>query len=53
MTPATNAANNKKTLLTAASERWTLSFCIVLYLFDVVDTLLFEDLRLGCVGDAA
>jgi len=53
MTPATNAANNKTTLLTAASERWTLSFCIGLYLFDVVDTLLLEDLRLGCVGDAA
>ena len=53
MTPATNTANNKTTSLTAATERFTLSFCIVLYLLDVVDSLLLEDLKLGCVGDAA
>ena len=45
MTPATNTAINKATLLSAATERFTLSFCIVLYLLDVVDSLLLEDLR--------
>ena len=30
MAPATNMANNKTTMLTAATERWTMSFCIVL-----------------------
>ena len=53
MRPATNAANNKTTLLTAATERSTLSFCIVLHLLDVVDSVFLEDLRLGCVSDAA
>ena len=52
ITPATNTANNKTTLLTAATERSTLSFGIVLYLLEVVDSLLLEDLTLGCVGNA-
>ena len=52
-TPATNTANNKTTLLTAATERWTLSFCIVLNLLKVVDSLLVEDLRPGWVGGEA
>ena len=45
-------ANNQTALLTAATERWTLSLCIVLYLLEVVDSLLLKDLRRDCVGDA-
>ena len=54
MAPGTNTANNKTTMLTAATERWTLSFCIVLYLLELFDSLVLEDYYgLVYVGDAA
>ena len=53
MTPQANTVNSKTTLLTAATDRWTPSFSLLLYMLEVVDCRLLEDLRLGFVGDAA
>ena len=56
MAPTKNAANNKTTMLTAATEHWTLSFCtcIVLYLLELFDSLVLEDCsELEQVGDEA
>ena len=54
MAPATNTANNKTTMPTEATERWTLSFCIVLYLLELYDSLPLKDYYgLECVGDTA
>ena len=54
MAPIKNTANNKTTILTAATEHWTLSFCIVLYLLELFDSLVLEDCcALENVGHAA
>ena len=54
MAPTKNTANNKTTMLTAATEHWTLSFCIVLYLLELFDSLVLEDCcALENVGHAA
>ena len=54
MAPATNVANNKTLMPTEATERWTLSFCIVWYLLELFDSLPLEDYcGLVCVGGAA
>ena len=54
MAIATNAANNKTATLTEATKRWKPSFCIVLYLLGLFDSLPLEDYYgLECVGDAA
>ena len=53
MAPATNTANNKTTMLTEATERWTLSFCIVLYPFELFESLLEDYYGLESVGDGA
>ena len=53
MAPTKNTVNKKTTLLTAATGRWTLSFCIVLHLLDLFDSLVLEDCYgFECVGDA-
>ena len=52
--PTKNTANNKTTMLTAATEHWTLSFCIVLYLLELFDSMVLKDYsELENVGDAA
>ena len=43
MVPAKNTADKKTTMLTAATEHWTLCFCIVLYLLELFDSLVLED----------
>ena len=54
LAPTKNTANNKTAMLTATTERWTLSFCIVLYLLELFDSLVLEGCYgLECVGDAA
>ena len=54
MAPTKNTANNKTTILTAATGHWTLSFCIVLYLLELFDSLVLEDCcALENVGQAA
>ena len=54
MAPPKKMVSNKPTMLTAATERWTVSFCIVLYPFELFDSLLLEDYYgLECLGDAA
>ena len=54
MAPTKDTATNKTTMLTAATEHWTLSFCIVLYLLKLFDSLVLEDCsELVKVGDAA
>ena len=55
MAPTENTANNKTTImLTAATEHWTLSFCMVLYLLELFDSLVLEDCsELKNVGDTA
>ena len=54
MAPTKNTANNKTTLLTAATEHWIMSFCIVLYLLELFDSRVLEDCSaLENVGHAA
>jgi len=53
MAPATKMANNKTKLLTAATERWTMSSCIVLQPLELFDSLSLEDYFVLCVGHAA
>ena len=53
MAPATYTANNKTTMPTAATQRWTLSFCIVFQPLELFDSLSLEDCYGLCVGDAA
>ena len=54
MAPTKNTANNKTTMLTAATEHWTLCLFIVLYLLELFDSLVLEDCsELEKVGDAA
>ena len=54
MAPTKNTANNKTTMLTAATEHWIMSFCIVLYLLELFDSRVLEDCSaLENVGHAA
>ena len=54
MAPTKNTANNKTAMLTAVTVHWTLSFCIVLYLLELFDSLVLEDCsELKNVGDTA
>ena len=43
MVSAAKTVSNKAAILTEATERWKLFFCIVLYLLELFDVLPLED----------